>query len=468
MFITNGQSEAHYAAAFGLLKLSMGPAIFGTGDSPLVFMTDDSNAETNALSSQWPQSKLLLCVFHVMQAVWRWFLETKNGVDKLDRQNKINEFRSLVNASSQQEACLLYNEAITSSTGKKYSKWIAYLESYWIRKEKWCKAWRGVENLGQHTNNYSEAAVRIFKDLVLNRCKAYNAVALLEFTVNVLELYYVRRLRAFAHSRNPTLRLLLDMQLKKCSYIQHKDQIILEEEGSNLYLVPSSKDLSMYYEVDTSVGKCTCINGIFGRFCKHEAAVYKFFGDAMPRMPLMTATLKHKIAVLALGSKAEPIEFYDSLKQREERIKTPEVSNSRSCELSSLTVDSPAVYDEADPTAEDDFDPTLITDAILGLHKKFGTNSKGGQKIVDKLHTIKSRSQWDDFIFGGFNPLRYKQGSTIRVQPTSVSRRREGVTRGSKRSAAGRPAIGSSKQLKKRRRCLAHNIANNRANAKSH
>lgn len=57
----------------------------------------------------------------------------------------------------------------------------------------------------------------------------------------------------------------------------------------------------------------------------------------------------------------------------------------------------------------------------------------------------------------------------IRVQPTALERRRSGVTRGSKRIAAGRP-VGEPtvKRMKKKQRNLARNIAQNQANAKSH
>jgi len=57
---------------------------------------------------------------------------------------------------------------------------------------------------------------------------------------------------------------------------------------------------------------------------------------------------------------------------------------------------------------------------------------------------------------------------TIRVQPTALARRREGVTRGSKRVAAGRPAQGVGNAPKKRKRNLMANVASNQANAKSH
>ena len=47
----------------------------------------------------------------------------------------------------------------------------------------------------------TEMTVRLYKDIVLSRCKAYNATALLAFTRTVLEKYYAHRLRSFANSR---------------------------------------------------------------------------------------------------------------------------------------------------------------------------------------------------------------------------------------------------------------------------
>ena len=39
---------------------------------PKLALTDDANAERNALKHTWPSMILLLCLFHVLQAVWGW------------------------------------------------------------------------------------------------------------------------------------------------------------------------------------------------------------------------------------------------------------------------------------------------------------------------------------------------------------------------------------------------------------
>ena len=67
---------------------------------------------------------------------------------------------------------------------------------------------------------------------------------------------------------------------------------------------------------------------------------------------------------------------------------------------------------------------------------------------------------------GGIN-AGHRANVSIRVQPTTMCRRTGGVTRGSKRLASGKPALGT-KRASKRPRNLANAISNNQPNAKSH
>jgi len=61
---------------------------------------------------------------------------------------------------------------------------------------------------GNNTNNYSESTMRVLKDIVLSRTKAFNVVALVDFCSTVLQAYLVRRLLAFAHGRRTNPRLV--------------------------------------------------------------------------------------------------------------------------------------------------------------------------------------------------------------------------------------------------------------------
>ena len=61
---------------------------------------------------------------------------------------------------------------------------------------------------GHHTNNYAEATVRLYKDHVLSRCKAYNAVALVDFTLTTMDMYYRHQLMTSARNGYPFQYLL--------------------------------------------------------------------------------------------------------------------------------------------------------------------------------------------------------------------------------------------------------------------
>ncbi len=168
---------------------------------------------------------------------------------------------------------------------------------------------------GHHTNNFSEACVRVFKDIVLSRFRAYNEIALVDYTTQVFETYFQRRLLNFAHGRVSAAHLLLDKQLGSAAYVKSRDEITPLDEEMSQFLVPSERHAGQFYTADTTIGSCTCHVGRTGQFCKHLTAVLKFFGESHSSFPPVSALDRHKAACLALGAKARPIEFYLPLHQ---------------------------------------------------------------------------------------------------------------------------------------------------------
>ena len=65
-----------------LLKNIVGEKAFaGRGQAgPQIFLTDDCRAERGALGQAFPDATLLLCSFHLLQAVWRWLWSKESGV----------------------------------------------------------------------------------------------------------------------------------------------------------------------------------------------------------------------------------------------------------------------------------------------------------------------------------------------------------------------------------------------------
>lgn len=107
----------------------------------------------------------------------------------------MHQFREILYSNSTEKADFLFNKAINSAISKKYPKYVEYLCNRWLRKETWCMSYRQMCELrGHNTNNYSEITVRLFKDHVLCRCKAYNVVALIDFIATAMEKFYISRL----------------------------------------------------------------------------------------------------------------------------------------------------------------------------------------------------------------------------------------------------------------------------------
>ena len=474
--ITDSTSQASYTAGFKLLQTIMPAPSFGGQGHPTLFITDDSDAERNSLHSCWPLSFLKLCLFHVPQAVWRWLWAEQHGISKEDRRDLMTEFRRIIYSRTEDEAEVAFQEAMNSETAVEYPIYQKYLEDWWSCRELWCMAWRTEHHRGHHTNNFAEVTVRLYKDVVLQRAKAYNPVALVDFTVRVMEDYYRNRLRDFANGRIPAQRLLMDKLSAKASYLVSRDQ--MEEYGENRFGVPNSDGTELYI-VDASSGCCSCKAGLHGTLCKHQLAVMMLFNTAFPNVPGVTAQHRHSTAYLAIGYSCPSQEFYDDLvDQSSSAAAASTLMTSDTAHLQQVTQSATDVSDVDDNTADQCASQSLSerSQEFLQLMedklRHFGDSQQCDAalgKAIARLRAVTSGASLTSFLHNPGLYRRHRAGSTIRVQPTALSRRRPEVTRGSKRLASGRPPLGSAAlSRKKRPRRLACNVAANVPNAKSH
>jgi len=206
--ITASQTQQDYTAGFTELNNLLERKGFGGQGYPNVIITDDSTAERAALHAVWPTGVQKLCHFHVMQAVWRWLWDANHAVTKDDRKPLMQAFRNVLYATTEVAAEACYEDLIQSA--EEYPNFLLYVQGLWERRESWCIAWRNIASMrGHHTNNYAEVTLRLFKDNVLTRCKAYNAVAIIDFIVSVMESFYRNRLQCFANGRVTMHHLLM-------------------------------------------------------------------------------------------------------------------------------------------------------------------------------------------------------------------------------------------------------------------
>ena len=111
VLITTAETEAVIKSALQLYTSILPAKSFGGRglQGPRVFMTDDCQAEQNALHQVFPSSTLLLCVFHVLQATWRWLWDGKNQVPKPDRPHHLDQMKRLVYADTREMLEELYH-----------------------------------------------------------------------------------------------------------------------------------------------------------------------------------------------------------------------------------------------------------------------------------------------------------------------------------------------------------------------
>lgn len=106
VIITSSESAATLTKAMHMLKDLIGvEGFFGTIEGPSIFMTDDCNSERSSLHSVWPKAKLLLCLFHVLQAIWRWLQQGKHAILKSKRVHLYHGFKRIIYGKTPSECC---------------------------------------------------------------------------------------------------------------------------------------------------------------------------------------------------------------------------------------------------------------------------------------------------------------------------------------------------------------------------
>ena len=291
-------------------------------------MTDDSTVEREAIESTWSGAQLLLCTFHFLQRRWNWLHDSKNKIAHKDRIDLMHIIKSMVYAKSELELNTIYAGLNIHKVGNKYQKFINHVRSLWPKRIEWATCFRNTLLIrGNNTNNYAEAGIKIIKEQVFVRIKAYNVIEMFGFITNYMEHYYQQKLLAVSNNR---LDYFVSEKFlgKGATRVQ---QNTIECLGNATFKVQSTRrlkgDEQKFYEVDMHLGTCSCAKGIGDSPCVHQSAVvlkYKIqsvncFPSLSPLVncfPSLSPLAKQEVATLALGSKADAdIDFYVSLHQ---------------------------------------------------------------------------------------------------------------------------------------------------------
>lgn len=354
-----------------------------------------------------------------------------------------------------------------------FKNFVQRFEKNYNRKEQWIKFYRlHILYRNHETNNYAEASIRVIKDILISRTKAYNAVALVDFIVNVGENYFNLRLLDHAHGRHSESHRLYS---KLCSKIKHIVKDDVKQINNCTYSIPSESSPEIVYIINTEMGTCSCKIGCAGAFCKHQAWIHENLKVQLPNLPPISLIERHALGILALGDKCPEAAFFLGLKEY-----LPDTTNNEITHVEN-GIEQNSDNKIIEPTNNEKKSDFNILNNIqliaetdtewLRLQKMVPSLPPTIlQKLATNLKTIKTNLQFTNFIHSVNTSARtINRRGKIRVQPTSISRRKGNVTRGSKRIPAGRrPEHYVVKGNIRTPHNLGQNISKSKPNAKKH
>lgn len=202
ILITSDEKESTLKLGFLLLKSSLPENAFhgrGPDVGPEVILTDNCKEERKALNTVWPSSTLLLCIFHILQQLWRWLHDKSHSISQADRPYILSLFKQALYSESGEIFEDFYSELLNDGRCNRYANLIHYLETLYDGKEAFALCFRAeLPVRGNHTNNFAEAQFLVLKDTILRRVKEYNIVGLIDKVTIDLEDHYKDKLLSLA------------------------------------------------------------------------------------------------------------------------------------------------------------------------------------------------------------------------------------------------------------------------------
>ncbi|CAL4174500.1 unnamed protein product [Meganyctiphanes norvegica] len=303
VIISDGQNEESYAKGFQMvLQITDGYGFYGKG-SPKIIMTDDGLAERNALNQIFPEAILLLCIFHFLQAFWRWVLISQHGIDKSERQETFSALKKIV-YSQENELDNAMTDFENLSTYKENDLLKEHYEDMMERIEYWCKFYRRDIITRRHdTNNFSEATMRIFKEVILGRCRVFNFVELVDYIFRDYEYYHMGRICDFISDlkefipffQEPNRKIKVGQKYLPKNSIKASD-ISKSVEGN--FIVLSQTNPGFTYEVNPNNCSCNCPAGQDGSICKHLVGIHLHTDATLFTFPPVTHLVNHHLQII--------------------------------------------------------------------------------------------------------------------------------------------------------------------------
>lgn len=109
-----------------MVKNALGHSAFYGRGEPQSLITDNCEAERKALAVTWPTAQHFLCIFYILQQVWRWLLNSKNGIQKAHRQELMASMKTLMYSKTREDFSEVWEKFQTNSLGMTYPNFLRY------------------------------------------------------------------------------------------------------------------------------------------------------------------------------------------------------------------------------------------------------------------------------------------------------------------------------------------------------
>ncbi|XP_066926380.1 uncharacterized protein [Clytia hemisphaerica] len=473
---------------------------------PGIIMTDNCDELYDALHAVWPNAKLLLCLFHIMQQVWRWLFDKNHVILQVDRPEIMCMFRKIVYATDEDSFETFVTE-INELYGEKYKNLKAYLKTVFAYKERWCLLYRrGLLTRGNNTNNFVESQFLVLKDNILCRTKEININGLIQKLVIEFMDHYKVKLLGVANGRYDGIyskRLFKGESKDKKTAIGFKLPPVAELEiveqkivtrADDLYVVPSFTNPELSYLVDMNIGLCACEVGQNGTPCKHQYIIWTRIGKSQNFIPYLDTENRKQCSYIAIGKVLED-ELYESIHQPvqsgfEERAGDISLDNSlgldakaileternadkqvdarRSVEHTSFMDGEQAVNDISrlfSEVLEDNKTNTQLIQGILKFRNRLEKYKKQTSKLTSSLHSFGGVTHYRKMTSQLNTKLTKKTSGKIKVQVEAAKRRvkangsRTAVVKGMNKK--NNPFNKDVAPSRKRKHKLSQNVENN-------
>ncbi|GFU58799.1 SWIM-type domain-containing protein [Trichonephila clavipes] len=305
--LCTSNSAAVLTLGFQLLKQLLPEHAFycRSESGPYACMIEDSESQLAALHSVWPESDIIICIFRVLQHMWRWLWDEKHNILKDHRLYLLYLTKTLLFASNETEIDEKYQALCGDSISSLYPSYLQQTNCLWEKKHMWGICYhRLLPLLG--ANNYYEAAVRTLKDRVFEQTKSFNIVQFLNYLVTRLDSYYRIKILDIIH--NKVTHILRSHYPDVVP--SHIDQEIKQVAG-NYFLVPNENGDEKIHTVDLELNTCSCPLGTSGALCIHQYWIFLKVPSEMFKAGFMDFELKQKLFIVATGndSFAETLQF---------------------------------------------------------------------------------------------------------------------------------------------------------------